>query len=288
VKHRFKHYIEYLTFRLSIGIFRFLPYKVVLWKLKCLFFIWGYLFGIRKRVVVSQLKNVFPEKSADEIRKLTKTIYTELSISVAEIFIFDDRYFDGKVELVGIENVNTALEYGRGVLLVSAHFSNWELGAKYTAREFGQVVGVAKSQHNKLFNDYINQQRASSGLTIVEMKNAVKHIVSAVKKNQIVALLVDQYAGKHGVEMDFLGLKTKSYTSVAQLAIKLGSPVIVCFDFRKDGKHQIIYSEPCFFNDLTNSIENVIKVTAEINSDIEQKIRDFPHLWFWVHKKFRF
>jgi KDO2-lipid IV(A) lauroyltransferase len=233
------------------------------------------------------LQKVFPEITKCEISKLTRQIYTELSISVAEIFIFDDSYFSDKVELVGIENVNTALEYGRGVIIVSAHFSNWELGAKYTAREFGRVVGVAKSQHNKLFNEYINQQRESSGLHIVEMKNAVKHIVSAIKQNQIVALLIDQYAGKHGVEMDFLGLKTRVYTSVAQLALKFGCPIIVCFDLRSDGKHQIFYSEPKLYTDLANSPENVIKVTSEINAEIEQKILEFPHLWFWVHKKFR-
>jgi len=256
--------------------------------LKKLLFFFGYICGIRKKVVIAQLKLCFPDKSEREIDDLVRKIYTELGTTVAEVFVFNDKYFEDKVELEGFEAIDTALGLGRGVIVATAHFGNWELGGKIIAKHHGSLKAIAKSQKNKQFNKYINESREQAGIEVIDMKNALKHIVTALKSNQIVAVLIDQYAHRQGVEMDFLGHKTKTYTSIAQLALKYKTPVIMAFDVRdKIGKHRMTFHEPMIFDSLEFDEQNVLDVTKKINQVLEEYIVSYPHLWFWVHRKWR-
>ena len=279
---------EFYLFLAFVFIFKCLPYKLTLKLLKGLFYIFGFLLGIRKKVVIRQLKLCFPEKTEKEIIDLTKNIYLELATTVAEVFIFDEKYFQGKVELIDFDEVKKALLLGRGVIIVSAHFSNWELGAKLVAKEYSEFYGVVKKMRNKIFDAYLCKKRNDVGIKTIEMKDALKTIISVLKKNNIVAILVDQYAKKQGTAVNFLGHKTKTYTSVAQIAIKYKVPIIMTFDIRdNDGKHKVIFNKPLLCDDIIYNDENILDLTSQINSRIEEKIKEYPHLWFWVHRKWR-
>ena len=294
---KLKDILEYTAFILSVTIFKILPCFLSIVLLKFLFYLFGYIFGIRKKIVTRQLKLCFPEKSSREIKELIKKIYSELAITVAEVFIFEDSYFQNKIELENFEEIKKALALGRGVMIVSAHFSNWEIGAKIVAKEYSEVYGVVKNQRNKLFNDYLDKKRKASGIKTIEMRNALKNIVLALKKNQVVVFLVDQYATNQGVETDFMGHKTKTYTSAAQISHRFKTPIIVAFDVRdENGKHKIIFSD--FFvceepvsiegsEPLLAKNEIILDKTRHINFFIEEYIKKYPHLWFWVHRKWR-
>ena len=283
-----KDFFEFCLFWFTINIFKLLPYQITLSVLKFLFYFLGYIIGIRKSTVVRQLKLCFPHKNTKEIKMLTQNIYSELAVTVAEVFIFDEKYFRDKIELVNIEYVHSALALGRGVIVASAHFCNWEIGARLLAKEFLKISGVVKNQRNNLFNSFLKNKRESFGIATIEMKNALKAILSELQKNKVVAILVDQYAQKQGTEIEFLGHTTKSYTSVAQLAIKFKTPIIMAFDLRdKNGKHNIIFHEPLIYEHSLYNKENILNITKQINKYIEEYITSYPQCWFWVHKKWR-
>jgi len=284
----FKNYIEISIFYTFLVYFKILPYKLVTHQLKIIFYILGYCFGVRKKVITQQLKLIFPEKKMNEIKTITKKIYSEMAVTVAEVFIFNEKYFKNKIEILGIENVENALQLGKGLLINSAHFSNWEMGVQTLAKIYKNVSGVVKKQRNPLFNYYIEMKRKEAGIKTIEMKNAIKHVVKALQKNEIVVFALDQYAFKQGVVIDFLGHQTKSYTSAAQIAIKYKTPIISAFDLRDEsGKHTVIFHEPVFYHDTAYTEDNIIKVTKQLNKNIENYIHQYPHLWFWVHKKWR-
>jgi KDO2-lipid IV(A) lauroyltransferase len=283
-----QNYSEYYAFLIAMHFFKCLPYRFTLCFLRFLFFIFGYCLGIRKKVITSQLKLCFPEKSHADIRRLTKDIYSELAVSVAEIFIFGDRYFVDKVTLTGFDEVEKALAHGRGAMIVSAHLGNWELGAKLIAKRYGTVHGIVKKQRNILFDNYLYKSREKMGVQTYPMSSALKHIIKALNENQVIALLVDQYAHKQAIDIKFLGHETRSYTSVAQLAIKYKVPIIMAFDIRyPDGKHNVIFHPHMIFDTQEYNDENVYNVTMQINEKISEYIVTYPQLWFWVHKKWR-
>jgi len=285
---KLRYAIEYGLFITVIKVFQWLPPLVVLPILKGLFYIFGYVCGFRRAVVRRQLQLCFPEKEASEINRLLKEVYSELAVTVGEVFLFRPSYFKSKVEVVGYEEVRSNLEKGKGLIVVSAHFGNWELAAKMLATDIPPVYGIVKRQHNPYFNKYINATRSKAGIRTVDMHSALKPIISALQKNSIVAVLIDQYAFKHGVEMEFLGNLTKVYTSISQLALRYGVPVILAFDIRnRRGQHRIIYNKAMTFDSLEYNEENIYNVTRAINAELEACIIKYPHLWFWVHKKFR-
>ena len=280
--------MEYTFFLIFLRYFKLIPSKCALNQLKLAFLIFGYWFGVRKKVVHRQLQLIFPDKDSREIRQLVKEIFYELAVTTAETFVFDDTYFIDKSEVIGIDNINKALDYGRGVIIMSAHFGSWELAVKTLAKNYKNVYGVVKDQKNPYFNNYINKKRTETGMEVIEMKNALKHVILALQKNYIVVLAVDQYAFKQGVEIDFLGHQTKSYTSVAQIAIKYKTPVISAFTIReKNGNHRTIFHEPKVYDNIPYTSEEIVKLTKLLNQDIEKYILTYPNLWFWVHKKWR-
>jgi len=284
----FKHFIEFITFYISVSLLKCLPNQWVLFILQHLFFLVGYVIGIRKKNVLFQLKLVFPEKDEQEIIKLAKRVYSELAITSAEVFVFNNDYFNNRIEVVGLDNVNNALKLGHGAIIVTAHFSNWELGARVLTSEFKEAYTIVKKQSNLFFNNYIEKKRLKLGIKTIEMKNAMRGVLHALKKNHVVAFIIDQYAFKQGIELDFLGHKTRSYSSVAQLAIKYKVPIIPAFIVRDDErKSRLIFHNPLIYENLQYTNENITHVTGDINKYIEEYIRRYPHLWFWVHKKWR-
>jgi KDO2-lipid IV(A) lauroyltransferase len=238
--------------------------------------------------VVNQLNLIFPQKRNDEILSIAKGVYNELAITFAEVFVFSKKYLRSVTEIVGIENLHKAKSLHRGILLVSGHFSNWEMGAMITVNEFAQISGVVKKIKNPFMNAYIDRKRRSSGIKTIYMHNAFKQIVSSLKRNEIVAVLMDQYARRQGVELDFLGHKTMFYKSVAQLAIKYKTPIILGFDLRKkDDKHTVYYHAPLMFDDLEQNDFNIVEVTKKVSKVLEDYIQQYPHLWLWLHRRWR-
>ncbi len=277
--------IEYILFRTSLAFFRLLPEKLCIYLLKKITLCAGLVIGIRKKIVINQLKLCFPEKTLQEILILAKKIYTELAVSVAEIFILNPDKIDKRTTVIGFNNIDKALKLQRGVIIVSAHFSNWELGAKIVARKYPPVYGVVKNQRNPYFNNYIDNKRKINNLETIPMKNALRHIVSALNENKVIAILTDQYARKQGVEIDFLGHPTKTYTSVAQIAIKYNVPVIMAFDIRnKDLTHKTVFHEPLLFENLSYNQKNILDITKKINNYIEGYIKEYPELWLCVDR----
>lgn len=288
MKHRFKNYLEYYSFRAVIGLFKTIPYGISIRFLAYLLLFGGKVLRIRRALVIKQLKAVFPEKSSKEINQLTDKIYFELGKSVCEIFIAEDQQIFDQIECEGLEGLQNCLSKNKGIIFVSAHFGNWEIGAKYLAHLTGKVYAVVKSQRNVLFDEYINHSRLESGVHTLPMKSALKTIINALINKETVGFLVDQYAGKHGSDLPFLGIQTKVFTSVAKLSLKTKSPIVLAFDVRKGFyKHQCFICEPIYTDNIELNEENILDLTQKINYHIEDYIRRFPEMWFWLHRRWR-
>ncbi len=283
-----KNYLEYYSFRAVIALFKALPYGLSIRFLACLLLFGGKVLRIRRALVIKQLKAVFPEKSIKEINRLTDRIYFELGKSVCEIFIAEDQQIFDQIEAHGLDSLNKCLAENKGIIFVSAHFGNWEIGAKFLAHLSGKVYAVVKSQRNDLFDNYINQSRLKSGVHTLPMKSALKTIITALLNKETVGFLVDQYAGKHGADLPFLGINTKVYTSVAKLSLKTKSPIVLAFDVRKGFyKHQCFICEPIYTDQIELNEENILDLTKKINYHIEDYIRRYPEMWFWLHRRWR-
>ncbi len=193
-----------------------------------------------------------------------------------------------RIEINGAEWLQWASEQGRGAVLVSGHFGNWEIfGA--CARSLGYPVDfVVKPVRNPLVDAMYNRCRAKMGVGIIHTQTATRAIISALQRKRFVAILADQYAGADGVVIDFLGRPASTPRGPAALALKFGCPLITgVLERLEHGRFRAVIEAPIEFPATDDSEEAVRSITQEIARRLEVHIRRVPGQWLWTHRRWR-
>ncbi len=285
---KFQSLIEYILLRTFLATFGLLPYKFIAYSMAMLFVFAGKILRIRRSLVTKQLKMVFPDWTDKKIVQIADNVYYHLGITAAEVFFADDNYLFKRAKYEGFDYIKNALKEKQKIIFVSAHYGNWELGAKYVAINSNRFYTVVKKQRNQYFDHYINNKRLKSNIYTIPMTSALKHIFTALNNNYVVAFLVDQHANSQGIRIPFLGYETNVFTSVAKMALKTGAIILPCFDIREGlVNHRMIICEPIKTENLINDDANVLDITKKIMYTIEVFIKEHPEQWFWVHRRWR-
>ncbi len=194
-----------------------------------------------------------------------------------------------KIVYENIDLIEEKRKLGKGVILLSGHYGNWELLA-YTAGYFTDipVTIIVKPQRNKTADKILNSYRTHHNNKIVSMYRAARPIVSELRKGNMIALLADQSATKDkDVFVDFFGRPAATYESPASMALRLDAPIVIGFSERQeDGTYRVQLRE-ILYDDIKDS-EDAIKILTERHvKALEQQIRKRPELWAWQHKRWK-
>lgn len=279
------NWLEYLFFRAALFKLKLLPYKWGKWLLTRLFVWVGYGFGIRRHVADKNLEMAFGDMDASERRELLKNVYHNLGLTAAELYLQPEDKLLKSIEFLGKEHLEQALAMGRGAILATAHFGNWEAARVLPHFDIPLAV-VTKKQHNPLFEKYNSTLRQKHGLKLIDHESGLKDIMRWLSKNGVVAILTDQNAGDTGLVMDFLGSPASHWKGVAKIALRYGVPIVPGFALRdKDGGIQMRFEAMLPTQGLKDDEENIREVTKEVGSVIETYVRKWPEQWFWVHRR---
>ncbi|UFH58849.1 lysophospholipid acyltransferase family protein [Sulfurovum mangrovi] len=289
--------IEYTMIKVFLGVSKIAP-KVLIYRfIRWLTLLVYYLDKKRRYITVQNLKTAFPEKSDSEIKHLAKEVYTELSKTISEILLmFVDR-FDIDKAVVNREEIiaklKTATENApRGIVAMTAHFSNWELLAHFLAKHGLPMLVVGREGNNKLIENRITQPfRKKYGNDTTTKKKAILSMVKRLKSGGNVGILIDQKAGgPNAVAVDFMGKPAQTITSLAMLKHKLDPQIIPFFAARVgEGKYKIIMQDPIEYRaeEESDEAKRIEKMTAEYNKVMGAVIREYPSQWFWMHNRWR-
>jgi KDO2-lipid IV(A) lauroyltransferase len=193
------------------------------------------------------------------------------------------------MKVSNIELIPKALSKGKGLILISAHFGNWEL----TAFGVSQLCGVpfnviVKEQSNKKLDKKINQLRTLKGNRMIDMRNPLREVLSSLKENKIVAMLGDQAAPKENVKVNFFVNDVPTFEGTARFAIKTGAAVLFGVSTRDD---DFTYSLTLHEIDTSKypdaSDENIKALTQEHVNLLVNYIRQRPDHWLWFHRRFK-
>jgi len=287
MKKKTKNKIEFYTFRGLLIFLKFLPYKLSEKIIVFLFVTVGYFGGIRKKVAKKQLQMVFPDKKQKEINKILFRMYAGMGKTAAETYLGDKNKLFSKSVIEGWENLGKAVALKKGVILATGHIGNWELAGRYIASHFKFAV-VAKKQRNRYFDDFTNKLRKMDKIEIIDKKNAFRCTIKKLKENYIVALLIDQNAGKNGIKTSFLGFPASTFVGTAKIAIKTKCPIVPAFAVReKNGNNRFIILSMIKTDKLENNEKTIKKLTEEVPQKLEKIILQYPSDWFWVHRRWR-
>ena len=179
---------------------------------------------------------------------------------------------------------------GRGLLAVLGHFGNWEvLGTVFGTLVPGLHV-VAMPMKNPYVEAWLRKKRARTGAIEIDKTKAVRRIVTALRGNHPIAVLIDQYAGKQGVMVPFLGKEANTVRTVAGLYHKTGCELLLSYALlQEDGSYHIHVEEGRTLDVPRENTEAFIDACLKEHNDILSSwIRRHPEHWFgWFHRRFR-
>jgi KDO2-lipid IV(A) lauroyltransferase len=244
-----------------------------------------------RRFVKANLKVIFPEKENKELRKISKMVFRNFAKYLADFFRFEKlnrSYIDKNIKLENLHHFDQALASGKGVVVLTAHLGNWELGGVVLAQLGYPFWAVALSHKNKKVNDFFVSQRAGKGVNVIAMGKAVRSCISEIRNNHMVALVGDRDFTEKGIVIDFFNKPMHFPEGPAALSLMTGASIIPGFMLRNpDDSFTLRIEKPVEFKpcgDKKKDLAELIKVYKNI---IEDYIRKYPDQWyvfrrFWV------
>ena len=248
--------------------------------------------GIRRDVVRSQVAMAFPHLSSAEVTRISKAAYAHLGRTVIETAVLPSlsrtRLLDLVEEMEGWSVMEEALAPGRGVILVTGHFGNWELAGAYLAARGVRVGAVVRHMANPRFDHYLNTTRASHGIRLMYDDEAVRGTPRALRDGYLIAFLADQgVRGLASTFVPFFGRLAKTPRGPAVLALRLGVPLVFGASVRQpNGRYRLAF-ERIEVADTGDRERDVDAIVAAYTSALERWIRTAPEQYFWHHRRWK-
>ena len=287
-----KNRIEYILFIFFSRCFKFFGLNLSRKFASILAFTFFYLIPIRKKVVLKNLHIAFPENVIVTNKKLAYKIYLSFAITLVEILYLPYMSKNNIALAVECSNPELIIEKyneGKGVILLSSHFGNWEFIAISVAIQLQLPFSViVKPLRNPLVFDWMNKSRTRFGNEVVQLGISIRKTYQTLKEKKIVAMVADQRGPAEGVKVNFFKKNVAVYTGPAVLAIKTGAPLICGIPIRdKNYKYKTTLVEISVDNLPENYDEKVIELSQRYISYLEKVIRENPEQWLWMHNRWK-
>jgi len=249
-----------------------------------------------RRAVRDNLRAIFPEKSVRQIRKIRISMSRNFAKYLVDFFRFsklDAEFIQKNIKIENIQYFNEALQKKKGVIVLSAHIGNWELGGVAVALLGYPLWAVALPHKDKRVNDFFNSQRESKGMKVIPLGKAVRRCLNVLKDNEVLALVGDRdFSEKGGVVMDFFGKPSIFPEGPAAFALKSLAPIVPVFVVRnQDDSYTLKIEKAVEVNKPANDAggpnpgplrnnKEVVALIKKYKLIIEDYIRRYPDQWF--------
>lgn len=233
------------------------------------------------------LAAAFPEKSDAAREALVVQVCDNVGRTTAEYAHLDKFAMDGADPRICVERLDIAETMrGKGVLLLSGHFANWEI-MPIAATEFGLDGAIVYRPPNNPYVDRaIARARAVKGMKEqISKHQGTRRIFTLLRGGKAILLLADQKTNE-GIPAPFFGRDAMTTPAPAALALKLKVPVYFASNRRERGaRFTITMHEPLTFTPSGDYEQDVRDMTAAINVRLETIVRADPGQWLWIHRR---
>jgi KDO2-lipid IV(A) lauroyltransferase len=248
--------------------------------------------GFRREVTLDNLRHAFPEKSPKELDRLARASFRVIGKALFELLWMPRLTKDRLNRLFRFENPELVREIharGKGMLVLTAHFGNWELAAQCFAVQTGIPLNViVKTQSNPYVDKSINARRVKFGNKIVPMGVSIREVVKALRAGEPVGIVADQSAPKENVAVKFFGRLVPTHQGPAVFSLKMGAPLIATFPLlQPDGSYRARFVEIPTDDLVGLNEKNILELTKRHVRLTEEVIRQYPDHWMWMHRRWK-
>ncbi|HAU1322129.1 TPA: lysophospholipid acyltransferase family protein [Legionella pneumophila] len=265
------------------------------WFGRCAYFLSSYKRSNAKK----NIDRVFQSSlSLAEKKRLCAAYYSHMLTSIKEIILYSllsKKSLEKRVKITGIEHLENALSKGKGILVLTGHFGNWEFAPlffldKFDGRHFNFYC-VRKNLRFAFLDSIFLRRFENCGFKIISHKNAVSQTRRALKDKAIIFFPFDVCPSskiKNKVRTDFLGQKTETNMSLAYLASLYDSSVLSVTFYRTDNNQHVVH----FYPEIKPVIcadykQSLIENTQLYNKRLEEMLLSYPEQWLWSYKRWK-
>jgi len=257
-----------------------------------------YLIPYRREVVLDNLRRVFGDVLPEtEIIRIAQAFYAHYVRFFLEMVKLPFLSAERKKKLIRFENVEALTEAhqkGKGVVLLTGHFGNWELSTVVGIAQFPQLKGLFHFVRRPLKPEWVNQavtrrfRRAGFG-TIVK-RGSLEAIIDLLGSGAVVVYVFDHHPRRKvaGVVVDFFGHPAGTSKSPALIALTSGAPVVPATSWREpDGTHVLRFEEAIPVVECEDAGEAIRQTTRAFNAALERMVLRHPEQWIWDYKRWK-
>ena len=285
---RFRRFLEYSVARALFAGMGSLPEGLGRPLGRALGRLVGALARSRSRRAADNLRLAFPGESAGRIAAWVRGMWGNVGEAAWEFSLMPsltpERYFR-KVRVEGLDLLRKSYEKGKGVVLYSAHLTNWEWTSPMLSYSGFPIAAVARAMKNSRFDAFLTRVRSSQGVTLFPHRNAVREGLRWLKAGKVLGILVDQRITAGGVEAPFFGRPARTTTMPALLALRTGAAMHGLSAYREEGGVILIRIDPAL--DPAPFEGDPVRATAAMAADVERWIRRDPSRWLWMHDRWK-
>jgi KDO2-lipid IV(A) lauroyltransferase len=253
---------------------------------------WAALDPRHVRIAEDALRLSFPDWPEERVASTARAVYRHFAA-----VLFDILWMAGRpvaeilalVDVEGLEHVRTADAAGRGALLVSGHYGNWEAHGVAHAHLARPMGVIARPLDNPALDRRLGAIRALSGNTVIPKQRALGAVMKALRAGGSVAVLMDQNVqSEDGIFVEFFGRPAATTTMAAALARKTGCALIPSYTvLQPDGRYRLVYEPAILADPAAERDAELRRLTQAVTTRIESWIRAHPEQWLWLHRRWK-
>ncbi len=243
-----------------------------------------------RRLAIRQLRAAFPTRTEAECRAIARQTFRHFGQLLVLLIKFSTLSVAGiraRVEYDGDDRVREALSQGKGVLLSGGHFGFWEMQGIAHPLVLPPMHVLARPLDNPALHRWLEDTRCRTGNGVIYRRGAVRRVLRALEQNECVAIMIDQHIQNADVTVDFFNRPAATTNALAALALRTGAPVIPVFAVPLPGnRFRLIYDHPVE-PPPEDSPDRIREFTQRCTDVLEMYVRRYPHLWLWMHRRWR-
>ena len=283
--------IGYYIFYGINWVLSFLPIWILFILSDFIYILLYYFPSYRRKVVENNLKNSFPEKTAEELKSIEKKFYKHLADLLIETFKLAHMSRTEQKKRFTYSNlgiIDKLREEKRDIIAVLGHYNNWEWPTMLPEFLKYKIVIIYKPLQNKYFNKFINDQRSKYGIVLTPTSQIIREIINYRNDNinTLSVFLSDQIPAKVDIKYwtTFLNQDTAVFTGAGKIALKYDM-AIVFFHIQKVKRGHYNLDIELLLEHTAGLPENLI--TESHVRRLEEIIREKPEYWIWSHRRWK-
>lgn len=287
-----RHRIEYVGFRALRALLSVLPEGFATGAGAALGLFVGTILRIRRREVDEHLRLVFPDRERRWRARTARASYAHVGRQAVMLFRmadWSDEELRARTRMEGIEHIEAALAEGGGVIMLTGHIGNWEVGGAALAARGMPLDVVGKGMANRRFEEDLFEARRDLGMRVIEISDAPKGVLRALRDGRAIAIVADQNMHRHGIFLPFFDRLAATARGPALFALRAEVPVIFGYALAESRRPQryVVHTAPLEYQ-VTGDLETDVRaLMTAYHTRLEEVIRRAPEQYFWQHKRWK-